>query len=548
MTLDWDALFLDLDSIEDMWKQFQLVLNYCVEQFVPKTNVIKPKTPWMNSFLRRVQRRKQNLYKQYKRSCNTITYARYIRCAKYYRIQFLLAKTNYEKKLFGKNNCKKKFYSYVKSQTKCHEIIPAIKTDNGLVDEPALMSELFADAFCKSFTNDNGILPDYEIHGVNKMYKFCCDETMIISAIKKMSNSTALDPQNFCALFVKRIKCNIAKPVNMLLRKSFDQGALPSDWKIAKVTPKHKKGDKQICANYRSISLTSIFCKIAETLIRDQVLQLLETNNLIPKNQHGFMPKRSVTTNLLSCMEDWHKNMDNGFQTDVIYIDFSKCFSSKSHQKLLYKLNCIALCDNALAWLRNFLLNRQQYVCIDGCSSLMRYVKSGYPEGSVTGPIFYLCYSLDMYLEIINSILSTFADDSKLYRCIKSTDDHILLQNDFDNIVKWTKEWQLNINASKTKVLVVGKTKFVHCYKLGELVLEIVSSIRDLGVIIQSSLTFTLQTNDVVKRAFHVIRQIFMNFKNHDILISIEICMLYVRPILESCSQIWNPWLKFNSD
>ena len=155
---------------------------------------------------------------------------------------------------------------------------------------------------------------------------------------------------------------------------------------------------------------------------------MLFKNELIPENQHGFIPKRSVTTNLLKCFDDWYNNMDNHCQTDVIYIDYSKCFSSVSHQKLLYKLKHIGFCDNAYNWLFNFLVGRYQYVSIDGVYSDYRPVLSGCPEGSVTGPICYVCYSLDMYLEVKNSTLSTFADDSKLYKCIKNSDDQKLLQ------------------------------------------------------------------------------------------------------------------------
>ena len=76
-----------------------------------------------------------------------------------------------------------------------------------------------------------------------------------------------------------------------------------------------------------------------------------------------------------------------------------------------------------------------QYVYIKGSSSSAIPVISGCPEGSVTGPIFYICYSLDMYLEIIYSTLSTFADVSKIYKCIANVRDQLQLQSDFDNII-----------------------------------------------------------------------------------------------------------------
>ena len=129
-----------------------------------------------------------------------------------------------------------------------------------------------------------------------------------------------------------------------------------------------------------------------------------------------------------------------------------------------------------------------------------------------------------------------------------NAEDQILLQHDFNKIIKWASDWQLNINVSKTKVLVIGNKRFNWKYQLNGVVLEIVTFIKDLGVIVHSNLTFTCHVNDILKRAYLAIRQIFINFKNHDLNFYRNMYVLYVRPILESLCQIWSPLLKFNKD
>ena len=75
---------------------------------------------------------------------------------------------------------------------------------------------------------------------------------------------------------------------------------LPEVWKLGKVVPIYKKGDKHNPGNYRPVSLTSVSCKVLESLIRDALMQHLTTHGLLSDAQHGFRPKRSCSTQLLA--------------------------------------------------------------------------------------------------------------------------------------------------------------------------------------------------------------------------------------------------------
>ena len=72
-----------------------------------------------------------------------------------------------------------------------------------------------------------------------------------------------------------------------------------SEWKLANVTPLFKKGDKSNPGNYRPISLTSVVCKLMESILRDKIVEFLEKNNIIRDSQHGFRNRRSCLTNVL---------------------------------------------------------------------------------------------------------------------------------------------------------------------------------------------------------------------------------------------------------
>ena len=115
-------------------------------------------------------------------------------------------------------------------------------------------------------------------------------------------------------------------------------GSMPDDWKLANVTPIFKKGSKALPSNYRPISLTSVVCKMLETLIKDKLISHLEENCLLKNTQHGFRNKRSCLTNLLDFSYDILNQYDESKAVDIIYLDFQKAFDKVPHKRLLVKL------------------------------------------------------------------------------------------------------------------------------------------------------------------------------------------------------------------
>ena len=99
------------------------------------------------------------------------------------------------------------------------------------------------------------------------------------------------------------IKQELACPLTILFQSIMACESVPNDWKEANVVPVYKGGSKNVASNYRPISLTSQFCKVFETIVRDQVIEFLETNVLIRNSQHGFRKGSSCLTNLLLILD-----------------------------------------------------------------------------------------------------------------------------------------------------------------------------------------------------------------------------------------------------
>ncbi len=337
----------------------------------------------------------------------------------------------------------------------------------------------------------------------------------------------------------------------MLFQKSYNTGETPSDWKNANVTPIFKKGKKCKASNYRPVSLTSIVCKLMESIIKDDMTEYLESNKIIKNSQHGFRKKRSCLTNLLEYLENLTKAVDSGQNIDMVYLDFSKAFDKVPIKRLLLKIKAAGINEKTVNWIKNWLDKRMQRVVLNGEMSEWILVISGVPQGSVLGPLLFIIFinDLDQSLDETNSILYKFADDTKCGKIIVNEESTAQLQKDLDNLLIWADTWQMQFNPDKCKVLHFGrsndKTHYtMNGYAPSGTVLENVNEEKDVGVWISNSLKPSVQCQKAASRASSVLGQMSRAVSYRDRVTWIKLYKQYVRPHLEYCVQAWSPWLE----
>ena len=297
--------------------------------------------------------------------------------------------------------------------------------------------------------------------------------------------------------------------------------------------------------HYRSVSLLPLFGKILERVVYDQLYQ--HVSSTLCNEQHGFIPRRSCVTNLSVYLQSAWEAISDGYQTDAIYTDYSAAFQSVNHSLLIHKLkNSYHLKDLAIKWFVSYLSDRRQRVIVNGKTSKWTTVLSGVPEGSLLAPLLFSLFINDLPREV-NSGCLLYADDVKIFRKIVSPSDGLLLQRDLDRLTAWSVRWGLTLNPRKCKsfTITLRRAPVQTEYYINATKLEHVGEIRDLGIMLDTKLTFASHVNNVVSRANRSLGLLFRSFQtgtsgskfNRNALMCAYVSN--VRSILEYGSVIW---------
>ena len=285
-----------------------------------------------------------------------------------------------------------------------------------------------------------------------------------------------------------------------------------------------------------------------ERVIQDELLS--KTQEFLNATQHGFIPGKSCTTNLIMLTDNIANNLAKDIGTDIIYFDFAKAFDTVNHDLLLTELkNNFEIEGRLLKFITNYLKDRRQRVVLDNAFSEYQAVSSGVPQGSILGLLLFVVFIND-----INTVISPgtniclYADDTKIWREMHTVNDCKILQNDKDSLDIWCKRNQMRFHPEKCKVVsiisnsnrlfYIGIMPFSrYSYTIGNTIVKV-----DLGVTINDQFTWTDHHQKIITKASQMLGLI--KHTSHFIIPSRRKRTLYlsmVRSQFEHCSVIWCP-------
>jgi hypothetical protein len=253
---------------------------------------------------------------------------------------------------------------------------------------------------------------------------------------------------------IKLIGPEIAPPLAHIFNLSLATGNFPTSLKQCRVIPIFKAGDHLECDNYRPISLLSSISKILEKIVAEKLLYHLTENDLLYKHQYGFLPNKSTEHNLLYLLDYITNALNDGMFCIAVFLDLKKAFDVCSHEILLAKLEKMGIQNVALKWFKNYLTGRTQQVDINGQLSESRNLDISVIQGSILGPILFLCYINDFWTAT-NLFSALFADDTTCCGKGKKLDELVLFVNqELQKIATWFRANKMAVNTSKTKYII----------------------------------------------------------------------------------------------
>ena len=330
----------------------------------------------------------------------------------------------------------------------------------------------------------------------------------VLKAIQRQKNGKSPGPDKILIMLIKDAIDIISPPLTIIFNSSLRKGVFPDIWKVAKVTPIFKSGSRSEANNYRPIPVVSVFSRILEKIVHNQIYECLKATKALTMIQSVFEKCCSTITSLIDITDNWYETINKKQLNLTIFLDLKQAFDTVNHKSLLEKLKKYGIRDIAGDWLQSYLENRTQYCAANGFESGTKAVTCGIPQGSCLGPLLSIIYLNDFEKCLTNSKAGLYADDTHI--TVKSTNVEDQIQNaqmELSNISEWMRMNELNVNPKNSEYMIIGhprKTSMIEVHeqmRLNGLEIKRVANTKSLGIIVDEGLNWEQQFKAVYNKS-----------------------------------------------
>ncbi len=541
-------------------KSYNEVMTGVLNDHAPmksKTIKIVPNAPWFDCEYEHLRKLRRKAEKTYRRSGLDADKENYKKLRKQTTdLAYAKKRKFYSDKLEESSNSKSMYSAINKLLDKKQETsLPDAKSDKELADD-------FLNYFIEKIEKIRlkfhpGICDDNVISDTDVKDKLSAFEVATTDEIKQivLSYGVKCSPDDPIPSVLLKTNLDFFIPIwTRLVNISLAEGSMEC-MKSAVLLPLIKELDEMIdkdnMKNYRPVSNLLFIGKLVERVVSTRLKKHLDDNNLNISSQYGYKKGHSTETLLINVVNDLLIACDEQMPTIVMLLDLSAAFDTIDQDKLLSILHDeIGINGIALKWFASFLKGRSQKVKIRNAFSAEKDLDYGLPQGSVLGPDLFNIYTRSFHKYMVKSWFNIFgfADDQQLMKSFLPFLQVMALSKDitycFEMISRWMQEFFLCLNPNKTKILLVVppslKDKIViNGIFINNNCVRFVHSAKNLGVILDDTLSFRDQILSTVKSCFNVIRNLskIKDFLSYDQLRTVISACIFSR--LDYCNSLY---------
>ena len=249
-----------------------------------------------------------------------------------------------------------------------------------------------------------------------------------------------------------------------------------------------------------------------------------------------------MDTCLINLSDHVRSEISKGNFVGMVMIDLRKAFDTVDFNILLSKLKTMGVGNTD--WFRSYLTGRRQCVSVGGTESNFLDIECGVPQGSILGPILFLCYINDMSASL-NCRLSLYADDSTLIASGRDIQTlSTFLSGELESCSKWLVDNKLSLHVDKCESIVFAtKRKMKECENFqvtcfGTLVRR-VSSVKYLGVMLDENLSGESHVSAIIKKVSSRLSFLYRNSRLLDFQSKRTLCSALVQPFFDNSCSSW---------
>ena len=375
------------------------------------------------------------------------------------------------------------------------------------------------------------------------------EESLLKILKSSPSKSCGLDP--IPTSLVKECDDILITPITKIVNYSIKEGSFPNCFKMAHVTPLHKKPnlDRNSLKNYIPMSNLSFISKLIEKVVANQLNEFISHEGLLNVNQSAYKSSHSTETALLKIQNDIAFSVDSGKAVAVTLLDLSAAFDTIDHS-LLY--DCLhdwfGLDGTVLLWIKLYLSNRKQKIKIGDSFSEAVILPFGFPQGSVLGPLLCTLYTspLSQVISKFNVTHHLYADDTQIYLAVDSRNFDSSME-ELTECLKSVHEWIVGVklNPEKTEFIIIGqkatRKSLAPNFPVPLLQNNISPSVevKNLGVIFDSDNSFDNHVAKVCPACYYHLRDLRQICK----FLTNETAILLANAMVSSCLDYCNSLL-----